>query len=134
MIAVFFFWPAGQALVQSCQQDAFGTRSSSSGWRTSATCSTTTTYLASFKTTAVFSVLVALLGLALSLVLAVMADRVVKGSRWYKNAADLALRGGAGGGRGAVAVHVRAQRGRRVATCSSARASNGTTCSTARRP
>jgi ABC-type sugar transport system permease subunit len=37
-------------------------------------------YLESFKTTAIFSILVAVGGLALSLLLAVMANRVVRGS------------------------------------------------------
>jgi sn-glycerol 3-phosphate transport system permease protein len=41
-------------------------------------------YLASFKTTAVFSVLVAVSGLTIALLLAVMADRVIKGSGVYK--------------------------------------------------
>ncbi|MGT5494253.1 glycerol-3-phosphate transporter permease, partial [Escherichia coli] len=41
-------------------------------------------YLASFKTTLIFSVLVAVLGLSISLVLAVMADRVIKGATGYK--------------------------------------------------
>ena len=49
-----------------------------------------------------------MLGLSLSLLLAVFADRVVKGAARLQDAADLALRGGAGGGRRAVAVHVRA--------------------------
>ena len=43
-----------------------------------------TTYFDSFKTTAIFSVLVAVLGLGLSLLLAVMADRVVRGATIYK--------------------------------------------------
>jgi len=41
-------------------------------------------YLASFKVTAVFSVLVAGLGLSVSLVLAVFADRAVRGAMAYK--------------------------------------------------
>jgi sn-glycerol 3-phosphate transport system permease protein len=41
-------------------------------------------YLASFKTTAVFSLLVASLGLTISLLLAVFADRVIKGALAYK--------------------------------------------------
>ena len=45
-------------------------------------------------------------GLAVSLLLAVMADRVVA-ARHLPHAADLALRRGARGGRRAVAVHVR---------------------------
>ena len=39
---------------------------------------------ASFKTTAVFSLLVAVIGLSLALMLAVMADRVLKGAAVYK--------------------------------------------------
>ena len=50
--------------------------------------------------------LVAVLGIGLSLLLAVFADRVVRGAHVLQDAADLALRGGAGGGRRAVAVHV----------------------------
>ena len=42
------------------------------------------TYLESFKTTAVFSVLVATAGLSIALMLAVMADRVVRGAAIYK--------------------------------------------------
>jgi sn-glycerol 3-phosphate transport system permease protein len=56
----------------------------------------------------VFSLLVAGLGLVLSLVLAVMADRVVKGLALVQDAAGRALCGGAFGRRRAVAVHVRA--------------------------
>jgi sn-glycerol 3-phosphate transport system permease protein len=41
-------------------------------------------YLASFKVTALFSFLVAGLGLTISLLLAVMADRVVRGATGYK--------------------------------------------------
>src|SRR5690606_22610728 len=42
-------------------------------------------YLGSFKVTAVFSILVASLGLSVSLVLAVMANRVVRGAAFYRN-------------------------------------------------
>jgi sn-glycerol 3-phosphate transport system permease protein len=41
-------------------------------------------YLASFKTTAVFSLLVAVSGLSIALLLAVMANRVVRGASVYK--------------------------------------------------
>lgn len=41
-------------------------------------------YLDSFRVTAVFSVLVAFIGLSVSLLLAVMADRVIKGAGIYK--------------------------------------------------
>ena len=85
VIAVFFFWPAGQALVQSLQQqDAFGTSVEWVGLENFRRLAADDSYLASFKTTAVFSFLVAVLGLAISLALAVMADRVIKGATTYK--------------------------------------------------
>jgi len=85
IILVFFFWPASQALYYSVlQQDAFGTNVQFVGLENFKTLFADESYLASFKTTAVFSALVAIIGLSASLALAVMADRVVKGSRWYK--------------------------------------------------
>ena len=85
VIAVFFFWPAGQALLQSFQQsDAFGTSTEWVGLENFRHLFEDPTYLASFQTTAVFSVLVAGLGIALSLLLAVFADRVVKGALVYR--------------------------------------------------
>jgi len=85
IIVLFFFWPAGQALLQSLQQsDAFGTSVEWVGLENFRNLWNDPTYLASFWTTAVFSVLVASLGLILSLLLAVFADRVIKGSRIYR--------------------------------------------------
>ena len=85
VILVFFFWPAGQALYQSVlQQDAFGTTTEFVGWQNFQRLWDDETYLASFKTTAVFSILVAGCGLSIALLLAVMADRVVRGAAIYK--------------------------------------------------
>jgi sn-glycerol 3-phosphate transport system permease protein len=85
IVLVFFFWPAGQALFYSVlQQDAFGTSSEFVGLENFKALFADETYLASFKTTAVFSLLVASIGLTASLLLAVMADRVVKGAGFYK--------------------------------------------------
>lgn len=85
VIAVFFFWPAGQAIVQSFQQsDAFGTSVEWVGLENFRNLFRDPTYLASFWTTTVFSVLVASIGLALALLLAVFADRVIKGSTGYR--------------------------------------------------
>ncbi len=85
IIAVFFFWPAAQALLQSVQQtDAFGTSTEWVGLENFRNLFGDPTYLASFKTTAVFSILVAVAGLAISLLLAVFADRVIKGALVYK--------------------------------------------------
>jgi sn-glycerol 3-phosphate transport system permease protein len=85
VIVAFFFWPAGQALLQSFQQsDAFGTSVQWVGMENFENLWNDATYLASFKTTAVFSILVATIGLTVSLVLAVFADRVIKGASVYK--------------------------------------------------
>ncbi len=85
VITVFFFWPAGQALYQSVlQSDAFGISTQFVGMENFNRLFADETYLASFKTTAVFSLLVAVLGLSISLLLAVMADRVAKGATLYK--------------------------------------------------
>jgi len=43
------------------------------------------TYMASFQTTLIFSTLVTVLGLAIALLLAVFADRVVRGSSFYRS-------------------------------------------------
>ncbi|MBC7547440.1 MAG: sn-glycerol-3-phosphate ABC transporter permease UgpA [Polaromonas sp.] len=85
VISLFFFWPAVQALLQSFQmQDAFGTSTQWVGLDNFRTLLADENYAASFKTTAVFSALVAVLGIALSLVLAVFADRIIKGALLYK--------------------------------------------------
>jgi sn-glycerol 3-phosphate transport system permease protein len=85
IVLVFFFWPAGQALYQSVlQQDAFGMSTEFVGLANFQRLWADDTYLASFKTTAVFSLLVAVCGLTIALLLAVMADRVLKGSSVYK--------------------------------------------------
>ena len=85
VISVFFFWPAGQALLQSLQQqDAFGTSVEWVGLENFQRLFSDPTYYQSFRTTAVFSVLVAVSGLVISLLLAVMADRLVRGATVYK--------------------------------------------------
>ncbi len=85
IISVFFFWPAGQALYQSVlTQDAFGTSTEYVGAENFQRLWNDATYLASFQTTAIFSVLVAVVGLSVALLLAVMADRVVRGAAIYK--------------------------------------------------
>jgi sn-glycerol 3-phosphate transport system permease protein len=82
---VFFFWPAVQAVWFSFQlQDAFGLNTEFIGLRNFAELFQDSHYLESFKITALFSVLVAGLGIALSLVLATIADRVVRGALAYK--------------------------------------------------
>jgi sn-glycerol 3-phosphate transport system permease protein len=85
IVLVFFFWPATQALYQSLlQQDAFGTSTEFVGLENFQRLWDDASYLESFKTTALFSVLVAVSGLTIALLLAVMADRVVRGAGIYK--------------------------------------------------
>ena len=82
---VFFFLPAGQALYQSLHiQDAFGGNLQFVGLDNFSELLHDPLYLASFRVTAVFSAAVALLGLAISLVLAAFADRVIRGAAAYK--------------------------------------------------
>jgi sn-glycerol 3-phosphate transport system permease protein len=85
IITIFFFLPAGQAVYQSVlAQDAFGTSTQFVGAENFERLWSDSSYLASFYTTALFSVLVAVLGLSIALLLAVMADRVVRGATIYK--------------------------------------------------
>jgi sn-glycerol 3-phosphate transport system permease protein len=65
-------------------QDAFGGSTQFVGLENFERLFSDPTYVASFRTTAVFSVLVATIGLTVSLLLAVMADRVVRGALVYK--------------------------------------------------
>ena len=85
VIIIFFFWPAGQALLQSVQmQDAFGTSTEFVGLENFQRLFADELYLESFRTTAVFSILVAVCGIGIALLLAVFADRVVRGAAVYK--------------------------------------------------
>ena len=85
VIAVFFYWPAAQALVQSLQlQDAFGLSTSWVGLDNFRTLFADPAYLGSFRITAFFSLAVAFSGIAISLALAVFADRIVRGALLYK--------------------------------------------------
>jgi len=82
---VFFFLPAGQAVYQSVHiQDAFGGNLQFVGLDNFSDLFHDPLYLASFRVTAIFSLAVAGLGLAISLVLAVFADRVIRGAGLYK--------------------------------------------------
>ncbi len=82
---VFFVWPAVQALYQSLLiQDAFGAKTQFVWFDNFKDLFSDSHYLASFRVTAVFSVLVAGIGLAVALMLAVFADRVIRGAKIYK--------------------------------------------------
>ena len=82
---VFFFWPSGQALFQSVvTEDAFGGNTKFVWFENFTSLLKEPAYCDSVRVTVVFSCLVAAIGLALSLLLAVMADRVIRGASVYK--------------------------------------------------
>lgn len=83
--AVFFLWPAGQAVWQSVlRQDAFGLRVEYVGLENFERLWNDPLYLDSFVTTIVFSGLVAGLSMGFALLLAVMADRVLRSGLAYR--------------------------------------------------
>ena len=84
IVTIFIFWPAGSALYQSVLlEDAFGGSTQFVGLENFDRLFSDGSYLASFRTTAVFSLLVASCGICIALVLAVMANRVIRGATLY---------------------------------------------------
>ena len=82
---VFFFWPSGQAIYQSLLiEDAFGGNSKFVWFENFAQLFRDNSYAHSAQVTVVFSFLVAAIGLGVSLLLAVMADRIIRGATGYK--------------------------------------------------
>jgi sn-glycerol 3-phosphate transport system permease protein len=82
---VFFFWPSGQAVYQSLiVEDAFGGNTKFVWFDNFTALFHDDAYFAAVRLTLAFSALVASIGLAVSLLLAVMADRVVRGGTIYK--------------------------------------------------
>jgi sn-glycerol 3-phosphate transport system permease protein len=82
---VFFIWPASQALFQSTLlEDPFGLSTRFVWLDNFLSLWASAEYRNAFRVTGVFSLAVASCGIALALLLAVMADRVVKGATGYK--------------------------------------------------
>ncbi len=82
---VFFIWPASQALYQSVLlEDPFGLGSSFVWLDNFEELFADSSYLKSFKTTVVFSVGVTATSMIVALLLAAMADRVIRGATAYK--------------------------------------------------
>jgi len=83
---VFFIWPASQALFQSfLVEDAFGLSREFVWLENFGALFTDEHYLGSFRITIVFSAAVAILSMGAALLLAVMADRVIRGAMAYKS-------------------------------------------------
>jgi sn-glycerol 3-phosphate transport system permease protein len=82
---VFFVWPALQSLLGSLyEQDAFGLSQRFVGFENFLRLLHDRTYLSSFGVTMVFSLGTAALAMAMAMLLAVLADRVVRGASIYK--------------------------------------------------
>jgi sn-glycerol 3-phosphate transport system permease protein len=83
---IFFIWPASQALYQSLLlEDPFGLSSKFVWLENFTELFADPYYLGSFKTTVIFSLSVAFLSMSIALLLAVMADRLIKSATTYKS-------------------------------------------------
>ncbi|MBH0239313.1 sn-glycerol-3-phosphate ABC transporter permease UgpA [Methylobrevis albus] len=83
--AVFFYWPASQALWQSVlREDPFGLKTTFVGLANFRSVLADPNYLQSARVTVVFSVATALLAMAAALWLASAAERVVRGRGLYR--------------------------------------------------
>lgn len=83
--AVFFLWPASRALYQSLlREDAFGLKTQFVGLDNFRALLDDPAYLDSFLTTVIFSALVAGLSMSVALLLAMMADRVIRRAVVYR--------------------------------------------------
>ena len=82
---VFFFWPAGQAVwFAFLRQDAFGIRTTFVGFENFTDLFADPLYLDTIRNTAVFSTGVTVIALAVALLLAVLADKQIKGAGGYR--------------------------------------------------
>jgi len=85
LTVLFFFWPASQALYQSVlREDPFGLKSGFVGLANLRAILSNPDYVHSLKVTVVFSVATALLSMAVALLLATAAERVVRGRNIYR--------------------------------------------------
>ncbi|MDX5384051.1 MAG: sn-glycerol-3-phosphate ABC transporter permease UgpA [Rhodobacterales bacterium] len=83
--AIFFFYPAGQAIWQSMfVPDPFGLKTQFVGLGNFEYLLGDPFYRASFVTTAIFSSLVTVVSMGVALYLAILADRLIKGSGTYR--------------------------------------------------
>ena len=82
---VFFYWPAGQALKQSLlRENAFGLKSQFVGLANFKRVLADPAYLNSVQVTAVFSLATAFISMAVALLLAVQAEKVIRGKAFYR--------------------------------------------------
>jgi sn-glycerol 3-phosphate transport system permease protein len=82
---IFFYWPAGQALYQSMlKEDPFGLKSKFVWFDNFSKVLAEPAYINSIKVTIVFSVATAAVAMGVALLLAVMAEKVVRGKGFYR--------------------------------------------------
>ena len=82
---IFFYWPAGQALYQSMlKEDPFGLKSKFVWFANFEKVLSEPAYINSIKVTIVFSVATAAVAMGVALLLAVMAEKVVRGKGFYR--------------------------------------------------
>jgi sn-glycerol 3-phosphate transport system permease protein len=85
LTAIFFFWPASQAIYQSAlREDPFGLSSAFVGFDNFKRVLSDPSYLSSLSVTLVFSLATAALAMGMALLLATAADRVVRGKNFYR--------------------------------------------------
>lgn len=85
LTAVFFLWPAGQAIwLSMTRADPFGIRTTFVGLDNFQDLFTDPLYLESIGRSAVFCTAVVVLSMSIALVLAVCADREIRGRSWYR--------------------------------------------------
>jgi sn-glycerol 3-phosphate transport system permease protein len=85
IVLVFFYWPAGQALYQSMlREDPFGLKTQFVGLDNFEKVLSDPNYINSLQVTAIFGVATAVVAMCVAMLLAVMADRVVKGRGVYR--------------------------------------------------
>lgn len=82
---IFFYWPASQALQQSLQrEDPFGLKSQFVGLANFRKVLADPNYINALQVTVIFSVATAFVAMAVALLLAVQADKVVRGKGFYR--------------------------------------------------
>ena len=103
----FSFYPSGQAIWNSLfLPDPFGLKTEFVGLDNFRFLLSDPYYLASFKTTIIFSTAVSVSSMAIGLYLAALADRLIKGSRCLSNIINLALRHSTSDRRGLMVIYV----------------------------
>lgn len=85
LTAIFFFWPASQAIYQSVlREDPFGLSSTFVGFDNFKRVLNEPAYLSSLSVTVIFSLATAVLAMGVALLLATAADRVIRGKGFYR--------------------------------------------------